>query len=73
MASGGRGGQVVKVTNLAASGPASLQWAVDQTGPRIVVFEVSGVIAGDVLIPHGDLTLAGQTAPGAGITVNGHL
>ncbi len=72
-ASGGRGGQVVKVTNLAASGPGSLQWAVEQTGPRIVVFEVSGVIAGDVLIPHGDLTLAGQTAPGAGITLNGHL
>lgn len=73
LATGGRGGSVVKVTTLAASGTGSLQWAVDQPGPRIVVFDVSGVIEGDVLISHGDLTIAGQTAPGAGITIHGHL
>ncbi|MEM7052804.1 MAG: pectate lyase precursor [Acidobacteriota bacterium] len=72
-ASGGRGGNVYKVTTLAASGAGSLQWALDRPGPRIIVFAVSGVIEGDVRIPHGDVTIAGQTAPGAGITIHGHL
>jgi pectate lyase len=73
VATGGRGGQVLKVTTLAASGTGSLQWALNQPGPRIIVFAVSGVINGDVQIPHGDVTIAGQTAPGAGITIHGHL
>jgi pectate lyase len=73
VASGGRGGQVLKVTTLAASGAGSLQAALDTAGPRIIVFEVSGVIEGDVHIPHGDVTIAGQTAPGGGITIAGRL
>lgn len=71
--SGGRGGAVLKVTNLANSGTGSLNWALAQPGPRIIVFGVSGQINGDVYIPHGDLTIAGQTARGAGITIHGHL
>jgi len=72
-ATGGRGGQVLIVTNLDASGTGSLQWALNQPGPRIIVFEASGVIVGDIVIPHGDVTIAGQTAPGAGVTILGHL
>ncbi|MBN1675361.1 MAG: pectate lyase precursor [Kiritimatiellae bacterium] len=70
---GGRGGQVIKVTNLNTSGPGSLQAACDVSGPRMVVFDVSGVIHGDVTIRHPSITIAGQTAPGAGITVEGRL
>lgn len=68
---GGRGGRVIKVTNLNASGPGSLAAACAAEGPRIVVFEVSGVIHGNVRITQPLVTIAGQTAPGAGITVEG--
>ncbi|MBZ5715810.1 pectate lyase family protein [Nannocystis pusilla] len=86
---GGRGGQVLRVTSLAESGPGSLREALETPGPRIIVFEVSGVIdlgepntddifdesdGNNVLtIPEGDVTIAGQTAPGAGITIRGRL
>jgi pectate lyase len=71
---GGRGGAVIEVTTLAAQGPGSLQAALDTPGPRIIVFTVSGVIEADIIeIPHGDVTIAGQTAPGAGITIDGRL
>src|SRR5690606_20513761 len=62
------------VTTLAADGPGSLAAALATEGPRIIVFAVSGVIEADLLeIPHGDLTIAGQSAPGAGITIAGRL
>ncbi len=68
---GGRGGRVIKVTNLNASGPGSLADACATDGPRIIVFEVSGVIRGNIRITSPYITIAGQTAPGAGITVEG--
>ena len=70
---GGRGGRVMKVTNLNASGPGSLQEACAAEGPRIVVFDVAGVIRGDVAIKHPRITIAGQTAPAPGITIEGRL
>ncbi len=72
-ATGGRNGQVIKVTTLASSGAGSLQAALDQDIARIIVFEVSGVIEGDIMIPYGNVTIAGQTAPGGGITIHGRL
>ena len=70
---GGRGGKVIAVTNLNASGPGSLQAACDAEGPRIVVFKVAGTIDGDVKIKRDHITIAGQSAPGAGITIKGNL
>jgi pectate lyase len=70
---GGRGGRVIKVTNLNRSGPGSLQAAVEARGARIVVFDVGGVIRGDVKIVHGRITIAGQTAPDPGITIRGMI
>lgn len=69
-ASGGRGGQVIYVTNLNTSGPGSLQAALDTPGPRYILFKVSGVINGTVEMNHGEVTLAGQTSP-QGIIVRG--
>ncbi|MDP3852144.1 polysaccharide lyase family 1 protein [Phenylobacterium sp.] len=69
---GGRGGAILKVTTLAADGPGSLAEALAVKGPRIVVFEVGGVIdlgARSLKIREPFLTLAGQTAPAPGITL----
>ena len=68
---GGRGGRLIKVTNLSARGPGSLQAACSAEGPRTVVFDVSGVIPGNVVIEHGRVSIMGQTAPGAGVTIEG--
>jgi hypothetical protein len=71
-ATGGRGGQVIHVTTTAASGPGSLQWAIDQPGPRYILFRVSGLIDARIHLTHGDCTIAGQTSPG-GITIRGFV
>jgi len=70
---GGRGGKVIKVTNLKDNGPGSFRAAVDTVGPRIIVFDVSGIInlQAHLMIKEPYLTIAGQTSPG-GILVTGY-
>jgi hypothetical protein len=70
-ARGGRGGAVHTVTHLGDDGPGSLRAAVESDGPRTVVFAVAGTIAltRPLLIERGLLTIAGQSAPGQGITL----
>lgn len=69
---GGRGGAIIRVTNLDADGPGSFKAAVEAKGPRIVVFEVGGIIdlgRTTLTITEPHLTIAGQTAPSPGITI----
>jgi len=71
---GGRGGQVVEVTNLSSDAgvQGSLLWALKQYPgqPLTVVFRVSGIIESDdryITLGRSNVTYAGQTAPGDGI------
>jgi hypothetical protein len=69
----GRFGAIIRVTNLNSAGAGSLRAALEVAGPRIVVFEVGGVIdiAEALTITQPYVTVAGQTAPSPGITVIG--
>lgn len=68
---GGRGGDVLAVTNLDDAGPGSFRAAMQTAGPRIVVFRVSGTVElrDQVVVNDPYVTVAGQTAPGGGFTL----
>jgi len=70
---GGRGGKICVVTNLEDSGPGTFREACESAGPRIVVFNVAGIIhlKMPVFIEAPYITIAGQTAPGDGICIAG--
>ena len=70
----GRGGQIIRVTNLNDSGSGSFRAAATASGARIVVFEVGGTINLNsvVLIRNPYLTIAGQTAPEPGIQLRNY-
>lgn len=69
---GGLDGKIIRVTNLESGGKGSLREALETKGPRVVVFEVGGVIdlkKSSIRITEPFLTIAGQTAPSPGITL----
>jgi hypothetical protein len=69
---GGLEGRVIRVTRLEPEGPGTLRAAVETKGPRLVVFEVGGIIdlaSKSLRVKEPYLTIAGQTAPNPGITL----
>jgi pectate lyase len=69
----GRGGKVIEVTSLADDGPGTLRAAINDPGPRIIVFRVAGTIEvkSELQIGEPFVTIAGQSAPGGGICIKG--
>ncbi|PRY53222.1 pectate lyase [Arcticibacter pallidicorallinus] len=77
---GGRGGKVYYVNTLEDNldgdvnlNEGSLRWCLNQDGPRTILFQSGGTIRlkSRLVIDKGDLTIAGQSAPGGGITLAG--
>lgn len=72
---GGAGGKVLIVNSLKDdNSKGTLRWAVSQSGARTIVFAIGGLIElkSELSIKNGNLTIAGQTAPGDGICLKGH-
>ena len=73
-AAGGRGGKVIRVTNLNDNGPGSLRAAIVSKGPRIIKFDVAGTIRlkSELVIREPRITITGEDAPAGGIAIADH-